>query len=178
MSALLASKSRACRPALGLALLVVFAARSVAASGEGPPSLNPMAAFPKAELKAFVNAPLFDPTRRLPPPAPAMPVLPPPVVATVEQPPAVELVGVIQGAQPEAIVQDGGRTTVLHTGDRLGNWFAEVLPTVLRLHSGLRAYDYAMFQVNGHSGPLAVDSDAAIAAEQPPVTGRSVQPDE
>ena len=130
-------------------------------------SLNPMTSYPKAKLKSFVEAPLFDPSRRLPPaPVAFQPMQP---ALAVEQPPALQLIGVIQGANAVAIVRNAGKTDVLHTGDHLGGWTVEVLPLGLRVRSGLRVYDYAMFKLRGQAGPLAVEPTAALAATQPAI---------
>lgn len=153
--------------AAGVALvgLVGWTGSCLAAGRPSAPSLNPMATYPKAELKSFVDAPLFDPARRLPPPTVVAAPLPPAPVLAV-QPPALELVGVIQGERAEAIIQDGGRTHVVRTGDHLGDWFVEVLPTTLRLHSGLRAFDYDMFREGGQAGPVPVNTGAIVASQR------------
>lgn len=111
-------------------------------------SLNPVASYPKAKLKSFVQAPLFDPSRRLPEvlsvPQPSRPVL-----VVIEPAPAIQLVGVIQGAKDVAIIKNISKTEMLHTGDRLGEWTAEVLPLGLRMRNGTRAYDYVLFNLGG-----------------------------
>lgn len=129
----------------------------------GQESLNPMATVPRASLDAFVEEPLFDPTRRLPPPVVAPPYVPPPVVqAPPEPPPALHLLGVVGGADAIAVVRTpDGKTAYLRSGDRLGAWTVRVLPMGLRIRSGDRLFDYGLFTVPDRgAGPTAVDPRA------------------
>lgn len=147
--------------------LFVFAISPVAAQHGEAPSLNPLQVLDKATLKGFLEQPLFDPSRRLPPVARAAVV----VVArsappSVEPPPVLHLLGVIHGQRDMAIVHrdNDEKTVVLHTGDLLGAWRVTVLPPVgVRLRDGDRAFDYALFGKTGASaGPVPVATDPGV----------------
>jgi hypothetical protein len=150
-----------------LCVLPAMATRVLAADGSSP---NPLRSLDKTRLKAFVEAPLFDPTRRLPPPVAVLAAPPPPPVVTTEDPPPnLHLLGVIQGAHDIAIVRRGDdpKTETLSSGDHVGPWEVTVLPTVgIRLTSGTRAFDYALFTKAGApTDPTAVsptDTTSAI----------------
>ena len=103
-----------------------------------------------------------------PPPAIVAPPPPSPVVTTEEPPPNLHLLGVIQGAHDIAIVRHGDdpKTETLSSGDHVGPWEVTVLPTVgIRLTSGTRAFDYALFaKVGAPTEPTAVVPPDAVPA--------------
>ena len=145
----------------------LLAAAALARAAEAPPpvaSLNPLRSLDKGDLKAFVEAPLFDPARRLPAVfAPvAMPVMLP--TDTIEPPPNVRLLGIVRGAKDVALVRGpDNRTSMLSSGDRIGTWDVSVLPpNGIRLSKGRRAFDYAIFAANGTAG-----GPVAAAAPEP-----------
>ena len=134
------------------ALLLPTAA--LAQDGPSRP-LNPLASINEATLKGFVERPLFEPSRR-PPAAPLAAPLPPPMVAP---PPMLRLIGIVEDAHSlSAIVHRGdtNATETLRTGDHVGAWTIEVMPRALRVASGDRAFDYAMFRSGSLSGPTPV----------------------
>ena len=137
------------------ALLLPTAA--LAQDGASRP-LNPLASLDKATLKGFVERPLFEPSRRPPIPAAPLAELPPPS-PTVAQPPMLRLVGIVEGSHSlYAIVHRGdiNATEMLRTGDHLGAWNIEVMPGMLRVASGERAFEYALFRKGPWSGPIPV----------------------
>lgn len=151
------------RTAFGLVVGLAFCAAPGADAQSGD-SLNPLKALDKATLKGFLEQPLFDPARRLPPvvSAPAVAAAAP-VAAPPEPPPTLHLLGVIHGLRDIAIVhRDNDRKTViLHTGDRVGAWKVTVLPSAgVRLRNGDRAFDYALFAKPGAGvGPVAAEPE-------------------
>ena len=138
-------------------MLAVLLLPTAALAQEGPSRLlNPLAALDKTTLKGFVERPLFEPSRR--PPIVAPLAEPPPSPAAV-QPPTLRLVGIVEGSRSlRAIVHraDINVTETLQTGDHLGAWTIKVMPGTLRLASGDRAFDYAMFRDGAKSGPIPV----------------------
>lgn len=154
-------------PFAALLLPVVVPALALAQDAS-PRGLNPLASLDEAALKGFVEKPLFDPSRR--PPATAAPVtrvvLPPPPPVVVP-PPSLRLIGVVEGSHSLAAIvhhNDTGRTETLRPGDHIGTWTIEVMPAALRVVSGDRAFDYAMFRGNPQQGPTVVARDPAIDA--------------
>ncbi len=129
--------------------------------------LNPLASLDKATLKGFVERPLFQPSRRPPSPAAPLAELPPPSPAVI-QPPTLRLIGIVEDLHSLSAVvhrSDTNATETLHTGDHLGAWVIEVMPGTLRVASGDRAFEYAMFRSGSQSGPTPV-------APVPPASGR------
>lgn len=143
--------------ALAILLGSTFCAVAWADAGPAPASPNPLRALDKASLSAFVEQPLFDPARRLPPPVPFVAPLPQQVTAPTVEPPALRLLGVIHGARDVAIIHraDSAKAEMLTTGDSVGPWRVTVLPVGVRLTDGDRAYDYALFAKGGAAiGPV------------------------
>ncbi len=139
-----------------VALLLAAAAPAV---GQETRSLNPLAALDKASLKAFVEQPLFVPSRRRPIVAPPYVYIAPPPQPVVEQPPSLRLLGLVEGATSFAAVvhrNDTGKTETLRPGDHIGSWVVLVMPAALRVMSGDRAFDYALFRGGPQQGPVAV----------------------
>ena len=134
---------------------VLLAASAGRAAAQDTVSLNPLTTLDKAALTGFVERPLFDPERRLPPPAPVLAEAPPPP-APVEPAPSLQLLGIVHGLHDMAIVhRDGGQQTiVLHTGDKLGSWTVTVRPPVgVSLSSGDRTVDFAIFAKMAQPAP-------------------------
>ena len=136
------------------ALLLPTAALAQAGSSR---LLNPLASLDKATLKGFVERPLFEPSRR--PPVLAAPLVNLPPSPAMVQPPMLRLIGIVEGLHSLSAVvhrSDINATETLHTGDHLGVWVIEVLPDTLRVASGDRAFEYAMFRDGARSGPTPV----------------------
>lgn len=147
---------------LGLVLTAAISARAA----EPVSSLNPLRLIDKGDLKAFVEAPLFNPMRRLPAVvAPlAVPITTP--TDTAEPPPNVHLLGIVQGASDVALVRGpDNKTVMLASGDHVSGWDVIVRPpNGLRLYKGRRVFDYAIFAATGPSaGPLAAPAPPAAA---------------
>lgn len=158
---------RALRFALVLLLAVVFApAASAFAQDDAAGSLNPLASLDKSKLKDFVEQPLFEPSRHPPVIAPPVAyVAPPPAPPPPEPPPSLKLLGLVEGARSLAAVvhlNDSGKTETLHPGDHLGIWIVGVSPGGLRVTSGDRAFDYALFHGGAQQGPVPVAPPAAF----------------
>ena len=98
--------------------------------------------------------------------APAAVFAPPP---PIEPPPSLRLMGVVEGTRSlAAIVRRGdtGQTETLRTGDHIGTWTIEVLPAALRVVSGGRAFDYALFRANHQQDPAAVVNRAGATSRR------------
>lgn len=127
------------------------------AEGEaGEAALNPLRALSKSQLKAFIEQPLFDPTRRLPPPMapPPAPVQMPVAAAPPAPPPDIHLVGFIYSDNSVAILRlsEGGETLRVHSGENVAEWKATVLPdNALRLAKGDREVVFKLFKTHGTS---------------------------
>jgi hypothetical protein len=125
---------------------------------------NPLRNLKKEELAGFRERPLFNPARAAPHPPETTMVAPsdaaPP---TQDAPPNVHLVGIVSGRQSFATVRqdDGGKTTVLTTGDRLGAWSVTVLPEELRLERDSQTVAINLFSPKS----TAVRSDASAPAD-------------
>lgn len=122
----------------------------------GEAALNPLRALSKSQLKAFIEQPLFDPTRRLPPPMapPPAPMQAPIAVAPPAPPPDIHLVGFIYSDNSVAILRlsDGGETLRIHTGENVADWKATVLPdNALRVSKGDREVIFKLFKTHGVS---------------------------
>lgn len=164
-------------------LAFVLLAGSLAHAGQNPngdavhASINPLRALDKASFKSFVERPLFDPARRLPPPFAAM--VSQPAAAPPEPPPNVHLLGVIQGKIDLAIVgQDGNtKTQMLSSGDHIGDWQVTVLPSVgLRLRNAERVVDYGLFDKgNAMSQPIASGIEAISPPPPPTMAARNAR---
>lgn len=140
-------------------------------------SLNPLATMDKATLKGFVDQPLFEPTRRRPAVAAPLVYVAPPPPAVVEQPPSMRLLGLVEGEHATAAIvrrNDTGKTETLRPGDRIGSWIVLIMPAALRIMSGDRAYDYALFRGGPLQGPVAVEPPPAFAT--PTVAARDPVP--
>ena len=143
-----------------LSVVVLLGPTFASAQDEASRMPNPLASVGKATLKGFVEKPLFEPSRH--PPiiaAPLSQLPPPPQPPMLEPPPSLRLIGVVEGARSLAAIvhrNDNGRTETLHPGDHIGTWVVEVMPAGLRVVSGERAFDYAMFRGNLQQGPTLV----------------------
>ncbi len=149
-----------------LLLAALLLPTAALAQNETSRLLNPLASLDKTTLKGFVERPLFEPTRRPPIPAAPRAGLPPPPPA-VAQPPELRLVGIVEGIHSLCAIvhrSDTNATETLHTGDHLGAWTIEVMPGTLRVASGDRAFEYALFRSGPRSGPTSV-------APGPPASG-------
>lgn len=150
------------RPFFHLALILCGCVAHAAAwaqpvdAGGGDSTLNPLRALSKSQLRAFIEQPLFDPTRRLPPPV-AMAPKPMPMTAPAAPPappPDVRLVGFIYSDASVAILrlQDSGPTLQVRTGDHIEDWKAIVLPgNALRIVNGDREVTFKLFKSHGAS---------------------------
>lgn len=150
-------------------LLALVLAPLSPASGqpEAAGSLNPLAALDKATLKDFVEKPLFAPSRQRPVVTPPIAYIAPPPSPVIEPPPSLRLLGLVEGATSlVAIVHrnDTGRTETLHPGDQIGSWIVQVMPATLRVMSGDRAFDYALFRGGAQQGPTAVQLPAPFVS--------------
>ena len=155
----------ACRVVALVALLLPVPA---IAQDESARVLNPLASLDKRTLKGFVGKPLFESSRHSPTvTAPVAKVLPPPPPPRVEPPPSLRLIGIVEGAHWLAAIvhrNDTGKTETLRPGDHIGTWTVEVRPAALRMVSGDRAFDYAMF-------PSNLQQEPTIAARDPAASG-------
>lgn len=150
-----------------LPVAVLLVPTFVSAQDEASRVQNPLATVGKEMLKGFVDSPLFEPSRH--PPVVAVPLSqlpPPPQPPMLEPPPSLRLIGIVEGARSLAAIvhrNDNGRTETLHPGDHIGTWVVEVMPAGLRVVSGERAFDYAMFRGNLQQGPIAAARSAAAS---------------
>ena len=145
-----------------LSLAMVLCVGGPLAAQELVRSPNPLAALAPATLKAFVEQPLFEPSRR--PPAVAQPYVyvAPPAPVVVEQPPSLRLIGLVESAHSfVAVVHHNGKTETLHSGDRIGSWKVQVMTANLRVISGDLAFDYRLFAGERSQGPEAVQMPSA-----------------
>ena len=148
------------------ALALLFSAAPARAQ-DAARSLNPLAALDKSTLNGFVEQPLFEPSRHRPVVAPPYVYVAPPPPAVVEQPPSLRLLGLVEGVHSSAAVvhrNDTGRTETLRPGDRIGSWVVLIMPASLRVMSGDRAYDYALFRGGPSQGPVPVENPPAFVA--------------
>ena len=131
------------------------------AQDEPSRSPNPLASLDKATLKDFAAKPLFEPSRH--PPVVAAPIVAVPSRSPMaEQPPSLRLIGIVEGARSLAAIvhrNDTGKTETMRQGDHIGTWTIEVMPASLRVVSGDRAFDYAMFRGSLRQGPTAAARD-------------------
>ena len=161
---------------LPLATLMLLPSVTPVLAQDAARSPNPLAALDKATLKGFVEQPLFEPSRQRPvAPTPYVYVAPP-MPAVVEQPPSLRLLGLVEGAHSLVAVvrrNETGRTETLRPGDRIGGWVVQITPASLRVVSGDRAFDYALFRGSPLQGPMTVDTPSApfvsptVAARDP-----------
>jgi hypothetical protein len=114
--------------------------------------LNPLRQISKERLTSFVQAPLFDPARRLPIPAAMIPLPQPPppapVVILEDPPPNLHLLGVLQGDRDIAIIRDGDdpKTSTVSSGDHIKEWTVTILTTPgIQLSNGPRVFEYLLF---------------------------------
>lgn len=147
----------ACRSMAVLSLWVASHPLPALAEDADPGSamLNPLQGLAKDALAGFRDRPLFNPARaepRAPETAP-LPAAPPPE-APAEPPPAIRLVGIVSGPQTLAVVRpsEGGKTSLLATGDKLGAWTATVSADALTLQNAARTVSFGLFQRRGGAG--------------------------
>ena len=137
------------------------------ARDEAARSLNPLAALDKATLSGFVEQPLFEPSRHRPVAAPRLVYVAPPPPPVVEPPPSLRLLGLVEGARSSAAVvhrNDTGKTETLRPGDRIGSWVVQIMPAALRVMSGDRTFDYALFRGGPQQGPVAAEAPPPFVA--------------
>lgn len=134
-----------------LTLWVVTSPRPATAEDAGAAALNPLHGLAKEALSGFRDRPLFNPARAEPRMPDTAPPPPPPPEAPVEAPPAIRLVGIVSGPQTLAVVRpaEGGKTSLLATGDRLGAWTATVSAGGLTLRNDTRQVSFGLFQRGG-----------------------------
>lgn len=163
-------------PSRLLPIVALLSCIFAAAAQEPSRSLNPLAALGKATLKDFVEQPLFEPSRRQPVVSIPYVSVAPPAPAIEEPPPSLRLLGLVEGAKSFAAVvhrNDTGKTETLRPGDRIGSWTVQIMPAALRVTSGSRSYDYALFRGGSQQGPVAVEVSTppflmpALAAREP-----------
>lgn len=163
-----------------VALLLLAVLATPARAGDeaaAMPATNPLDAIATSSLSAFRTRPLFAPSRA----EPAVPEAPPPMPAAAPpppppaEPPALKLVGIIDGRTRIAVVHlgDSAKTRMLASGDMLDNWRVTVLGTALRLTSGDRSIDIALFHsASAGTRPMPKPGepppDTASPADSPP----------
>ena len=133
------------------ALLLTLAVNTSSMAQEPTKSANPLAVLDKATLKGFVEQPLFEPSRQRPVVPTPDAYVAPPITAVVEQPPALHLIGLVEGAHLlEAVVHrdDTNKTETLHAGDHIGMWTVQIMPAGLRLVNGEHVFNFALFQAS------------------------------
>lgn len=144
--------------AIGALLGSAVFARAEDAAPLPKPSLNPLGALAKTSFTGFIEKPLFDPTRRLPPPVPVVQevvqvaVAPPP---PPENPPNLHLLGIIQGEHNIAVVHRGEdtKTEMFSDGDTIDGWEVVVPPGLgVQLRKGDRVVDLKLFGVDAPTG--------------------------
>lgn len=138
----------------GLVLAAALALRGGAAAQDSAP-LNPMSGVEKGALSSFVELPLFEPARRLPPPPrPAQAVVEAPI-PPLEPPPSLQLVGIVHGTSDMAIVHQNGteKAAILRTGESLGSWTVVVHPLGVTLRNGGKSVNYSIFVKTGVTAP-------------------------
>ena len=144
-------------------------------------SPNPLASLDQATLKAFVEQPLFELSRRQPVVAPPYVYVAPPVPTFIEQPPSLRLLGLVESTRSIfAVVYriDKGKTETLRPGDRIGSWVVQITAANLRVISGDRAFEYRLFRGGPSQGPVAVQMlppafvIPAVAARNPAMPAR------
>lgn len=100
------------------------AAPSHTAAPKGREIGNPLAALDKAALRDTVERPLFNPSRRRPPPLPTPPVPAAPVIVR-PAPPSYDLLGVVtDGARAVALLRKVGddASVRVEVGDMISGW--------------------------------------------------------
>ncbi|WP_020179427.1 hypothetical protein [Methylopila sp. M107] len=166
-------------PTLGAILAIGFLAPSPGLSQEPSSTevdakatdalaLNPLAAFDKATLDAFRDAPLFTPSRTRPPPPPPpvvaeAPPPPPPAEAPPPEPPTLKLAGIVEGPDGAvAFVAKEGEETVeqLRLGDQVDGWLVSTIePSALKLTLDEREQEYRLFARPEGAGLSGDDED-------------------
>ena len=147
----------ASRPLL-LAAMILSTIGQLAAQ-EAFRSPNPLATLDEATLKAFVEKPLFEQSRKPPLVAPPRIFVATPVPTIIEQPPSLRLLGVIEGTRSIFAVvyrNDKGKTEPLHPGDRIGSWVVQITAGNLRVISGDQTFEYRLFGGSSSQAPVAV----------------------
>jgi hypothetical protein len=90
-----------------------------------PKLRNPLASLDKAELKDWVERPLFAPSRRRPPAVAVADRQPPRQVAARQPPPSYDLLGIVRdGDRAIALLRKKGDGTSfrVEVGDMIGGW--------------------------------------------------------
>ena len=160
---------------------VILSTTGLLAAQEAIRSPNPLAALDPATLRAFVDQPLFEPSRRPPVVAPPYVDVAPPVPTIIEQPPSLRLLGLVESTRSIFAVvyrNDTGKTETLRPGNRIGSWVVQIMPASLRVVRGDRAFDYPLFKGGPSQGPAAVPLQPpafvipAFAARNPAMPAR------
>lgn len=161
--------------------MILFATGHLAAQ-DAVSSPNPLAALDRETLKAFVEQPLLEPSRRPPTVAPPPVYVAPSTPALIAQPPSLRLLGLVESNRSIFAVvyrNDTGKTETLRPGDHIGNWVVQITAANLRVISGDRAFEYRLFRGGPSQRPVAVDvlpspelAIPAIAARNPSTSAR------
>jgi hypothetical protein len=132
----------------------MIAFTGIARAQEGPKSargpINPVRSIDQVQLKGFLERPLFDPSRQLPPVLAPVPIraVESVVAAPPQPPPVLHVTGIIEGKDTIAVVHrdNDSKTIMLSNGDRISDWSVMVLPSLgLQLRNGDRVVTYTLF---------------------------------
>ena len=142
------------------AIVATVAAQDVDPAITKPVLLNPLSAIKPSELSAFLEQPLFIPSRQAPPSVTdllhsAEPIEP--KLKVDEEPPKIRLVGIMQasGARTALLQRLNARTVSrVRLGDEFDGWLVTSVEAAgLRLKRGEREQEYRLFA----KGTLSVD---------------------
>lgn len=153
-----------------LACALLLAAGTGAAGQEAARSPNPWAGLSLDALTATVEAPLFAPGRRSPPPP--VVVAPEPAPAEPdERPPDLALVGVVVGSNGSvALLQErgGGEIRRVREGEIVAGWrLIAVAARAVELERGERRLRLVMFAPDGNGGALEEQPGALDEPHRP-----------
>jgi hypothetical protein len=148
------------------AMATTGAAQDVNVATTKPMLLNPLSAIKPSELSAFLEQPLFIPSRQAPPsisdpPQSSEPSEP--ELKADEEPPKIRLVGIVQasGARTALLQRSNARTVSrVRLGDELDGWLVTSVEAAgVRLKRGDREQEYRLFA----KGTLSVDRHESVA---------------
>ncbi len=139
-----------------------------------PGIANPLAGIATSKMSAFLDRPLFSPSRR--PPQPTTSVNagpPPPPVISTPTADHLRLVGTLTSdAGGQAIIQSkaGGTLVSVTEGELVDAWrVIEIQPSLVRLTNGSNEVVLEMFKAGRTSAPPAVSATAAPIAPPTPI---------